>query len=86
MRGRVMSLITVTMQGFSPLGALLIGALAALISIQSAVAISAAFCGLLAVIALGVAPVVRDYESPEAQEEPGRPPHAEVTAPRPQPR
>ncbi len=67
MRGRVMSLITVTMQGFSPLGGLLIGSLASLISIQESVAISAAFCGLLAVIALGAAPVVRDYVSPEVQ-------------------
>jgi hypothetical protein len=78
MRGRVMSLITVTMQGFSPLGSLVIGALAGIISTEHAVALSAGLCGVMALLAIAVAPVVRDYESapPEPAPAPLAPPLA----------
>src|SRR5215203_3076454 len=61
MRGRVMSLVTVTMQGFAPLGALLTGAIATAIGTPRAVAMSAlvvAAAGLLAAVA---APDVHGY-------------------------
>jgi MFS family permease len=63
MRGRVMSLVTVTMQGFSPLGGLFIGALAGLIGTPEAVAISAAACSMVALLGFVAIPVVRRYES-----------------------
>jgi MFS family permease len=64
MRGRVMSLVTVTMQGFAPLGALLTGALATAVGTPSAVALSAGVVAVAAVIAALAAPDVRDYEDP----------------------
>jgi predicted MFS family arabinose efflux permease len=70
MRGRVMSLVTVTMQGFAPLGALLTGALATAVGTPSAVALSAGVVAVAAVIAALAAPDVRDYE--DAVPEPAR--------------
>jgi MFS family permease len=62
MRGRVMSLVTVTMQGFAPLGALLTGALATAVGTPSAVALSAVVVAVAATVAAIAAPDVRDYE------------------------
>lgn len=67
MRGRVMSLSTVTYQGFSPFGGLFIGGLAGAIGTSEAVALSAAICALIAVVALLTVPVVRRYESKETE-------------------
>jgi hypothetical protein len=60
-----MALLTVTLQGFAPLGALLTGALATFTGTPFAIALSAV---LVAVAALGAylrAPTVREYEPPE---------------------
>jgi MFS family permease len=64
MRGRVMSLVTVTMQGFAPLGALLTGALATAIGTPRAVAASAAVVAVAALVAAISAPNVRTYTAP----------------------
>jgi MFS family permease len=61
MRGRVMSLVTVTMQGFSPLGSLLTGALATLVGTPEAVAGSALVVAVAALVVLVAAPSVRNY-------------------------
>jgi MFS family permease len=61
MRGRVMSLVTVTMQGFAPIGALLSGALATRIGTPEAVALSAGVVAIVAALAVIVAPEVRDF-------------------------
>jgi MFS family permease len=62
MRGRVMSLVTVTMQGFAPLGGLLTGATALAIGTPRAVALSAVVLAVAAVVAAIGAPDVREYE------------------------
>ncbi|MGH2604587.1 MAG: MFS transporter, partial [Dehalococcoidia bacterium] len=62
MRGRVMSFVTVTMQGFAPLGALLTGAIATAAGTPRAVALSAVVVAIAAVIAAIAAPDVREYE------------------------
>ncbi len=61
MRGRVMSLVTVTMQGFTPVGALITGAVATLIGTPEAVALSAAVVAIAGAVVLVAAPSVRDY-------------------------
>jgi len=62
MRGRVMSFVTVTMQGFAPIGALLTGAIATAAGTPRAVALSAVVVAIAAVIAAIAAPDVREYE------------------------
>jgi predicted MFS family arabinose efflux permease len=79
MRGRVMSLVTVTMQGFAPFGALLTGALATRIGIAEAVALSAVVVGVAAVVAAARARSVRDFTHDEAGPEPA--PAAGATLP-----
>lgn len=61
MRGRVMSLVTVTMQGFAPVGSLLVGAAATAIGTPRAVALSGAVVGLAAVLAAAAAADVREF-------------------------
>ncbi len=51
MRGRVMSLLTVTFQGFGPVGALLIGSLADVIGTPRAIALAAALMAVAAGLA-----------------------------------
>jgi hypothetical protein len=68
MRGRVMSLVTVTMQGFAPLGALVTGAVATAVGTPTAVALSALIVAAAALIASLVAPDVRDYRDPSEPE------------------
>jgi MFS family permease len=63
MRGRVMSLVTVTMQGFAPFGALLTGGLASRIGTPEAVAASAFVVAIAGIAALLVSPSIRDYET-----------------------
>jgi predicted MFS family arabinose efflux permease len=65
MRGRVMALLTVTLQGFAPLGALLTGALAIFTGTPFAIAISAVVVALAALVAYLRAPTVRDYAPPD---------------------
>lgn len=65
MCGRVMSLVTVTMQGFAPLGALLTGSAATAIGTPRAVALSAVVVALAALAAATRAPVVRGFTHPE---------------------
>jgi MFS family permease len=63
MRGRVLSLMTITMQGFNPFGAVLAGALATAIGTPAAIAAGAlivAFTGLAATVG---APRVRDFST-----------------------
>lgn len=59
MRGRVMSLLTVTTQGLTPLGALLTGALAAIISTPEAIVFSSVALAVTAVVIMAKAPTVR---------------------------
>ena len=73
MRGRVMSLVTVTMQGFAPLGALITGAVATAIGTPTAVALSALIVAAAAIVASFAAPDVRDYHAP-SEPEPERKP------------
>jgi MFS family permease len=61
MRGRVMSLQVVAMQGFGPIGALLVGGLAVRTGTPAAVAIGASLVGLAALAAIAFAPEVRGY-------------------------
>jgi MFS family permease len=61
MRGRVMSLVTVTMQGLNPVGALLIGALATAIGTPRAVALGVAVVMVAALLAVVGAPDVREF-------------------------
>lgn len=61
MRGRVMSLVTVTMQGLAPFGALLTGAMATRMGTPEAVALSALVCGVVALLGYVFAPSVRDF-------------------------
>jgi hypothetical protein len=69
MRGRVMSLVTVTMQGFAPLGALLTGAMATAVGTPLAVALSAVVVAVAAVAAALCAPDVRDYAEAAGERE-----------------
>jgi MFS family permease len=73
MRGRVMSLSTVTYQGVSPFGGLLIGSVAGLVGTPAAVGISASCCAAAALVAMVLAPVIRNYGAFEAEatNEPG---------------
>jgi len=85
MRGRVMSLVTVTMQGFSPLGGLFIGGLAAPVGTQVALAISALICAGTAVFGLVALPCVSRYrfdpsDAEEASIVPSGPPVSNVPA------
>jgi MFS family permease len=61
MRGRIMSLVTVTMQGFTPIGALLTGAMASRLGTPEAVAASAFVVGAAAVATFVWAPQIRNY-------------------------
>jgi MFS family permease len=61
MRGRVMSLVTVAMQGFNPIGAMLVGALATAIGTPAAVALAASVVSVAALLAMIRAPDVRDF-------------------------
>jgi MFS family permease len=61
MRGRVMSLVTVTMQGFAPFGALLTGAIATRIGTPEAVELFAVVVVAAAVVASVAMPRVRDF-------------------------
>jgi MFS family permease len=70
MRGRVTSLITVTMQGFSPLGGLITGAIAGPLGTEKAVVICAAVCAAAALLGLGALPRVRDYAAAPPAEAP----------------
>jgi MFS family permease len=72
MRGRVMSLVTVTMQGFAPFGALLSGALATRTGTPEAVALSAIVVVGVAVLAAAALPHVRNFLAED--EGPGSPP------------
>ncbi|MBI2759883.1 MAG: MFS transporter [Chloroflexi bacterium] len=65
MRGRVMSLVTVTMQGFAPLGALLTGSVATAIGTPPAVALSSLCVTAAALVAAAGAEGVRAYVAPE---------------------
>ncbi len=69
LRGRIMSLVTITMQGFTPIGALLTGALADQVGTPEAVAGCAVIVGVAAVVTFIASPSVRNYgvqERPEA--------------------
>jgi MFS family permease len=70
MRGRVMSLVTVTMQGFSPLGGLFIGALAGPLGTPHALGLAASLCAACAVLALATSPRMRDYTARPADDVP----------------
>jgi MFS family permease len=72
MRGRIMSLVTVTMQGFTPIGALLTGAIASRIGTPEAVAASAVVLATAAIATFLGSAQVRNYGVQQAslQEEP----------------
>ena len=59
MRGRVLSLYTVTFFGFAPFGNLLIGALAETIGLSQSLVLNAVFCFVLALIVIVKTPTVR---------------------------
>lgn len=61
MRGRVLSLVTVTMQGFSPFGALLTGSMATVVGTPPAVALSAIVIVVAVLVALPTAPGIRRF-------------------------
>jgi MFS family permease len=82
MRGRVMSLVTVTMQGLAPLGGLITGSVATAIGTPEAVALSAAMVALVAALAAAAVPEIRDFRSgmehvPAEAERPAAPPAVE---------
>ena len=62
MRGRVLSLYTLTFFGFAPFGNLLLGSAAEVIGLSRAMTISAALCFVLAVAVLLWTPEVRRLE------------------------
>ena len=70
MRGRVMSLVTITMQGFTPIGALLTGAIADQVGTPEAVAGTAVVVAVAAVMTLETSRAVRDYGVRKPVEEP----------------
>ena len=59
MRGRVLSLYTLTFFGFAPFGNLMVGSAAEFIGLSQAIAISASLCFLLAGAVLILTPAVR---------------------------
>ena len=61
MRGRVLSLLVVTAQGFAPLGSLVVGAASEAIGTSTAVAASAALVGIAALVTVIAMPGVRTY-------------------------
>lgn len=63
MRGRVMSLLTVTFQGFGPVGALLIGSVADVLGTPQAVALAAVILAMAAASAVATIPDVRRFAS-----------------------
>jgi hypothetical protein len=60
MRGRVMSLYTLTFFGFAPFGNLAIGALSEAWGMTLTISLSAAIVGLLAVLILVTIPDIRE--------------------------
>ena len=70
LRGRIMSLVTITMQGFTPIGALLTGAIADQVGTPEAVAGTAVVVAVAAVMTLGTSSAVRDYGVRKPVEEP----------------
>jgi MFS family permease len=79
MRGRVMSLVTVTLQGFAPLGALIDGAIATRIGTPEAVALFATIVVASAFVAYVAMPPVRNFqaesEGPSGPSQGQRDPH-----------
>jgi MFS family permease len=67
MRGRVMSLLTITMQGLNPFGAVLVGAFATVVGTPAAIATGAIILALVGVASLAGAPSVRDFTTPSIQ-------------------
>jgi MFS family permease len=67
MRGRIMSLMTITMQGLNPFGAVVIGALATVVGTPIAIAAGALMLALVGAISLAASPVVRDFTTPSLQ-------------------
>jgi MFS family permease len=63
-RGRVMSFNTIVMQGFAPLGSLIIGAFGESIGIASAVGAGAALVALAGILSLPLAPELLRFKSP----------------------
>jgi MFS family permease len=77
MRGRVMSLVTVTMQGFAPMGALAAGAIATEVGTPEAVEIFAIVLVGSALLAGVAFPHVRDFQSDAEAPAAGAPPEVE---------
>ncbi|MSQ27771.1 MAG: MFS transporter [Dehalococcoidia bacterium] len=67
MRGRIMSYLTVIMQGFAPLGAVLAGGAGVVIGTPTAVAISALVVAAAALLSVPLAPVVFRYSGRRTQ-------------------
>ncbi|MER3419363.1 MAG: MFS transporter [Chloroflexota bacterium] len=63
MRGRVMSLLTVTFQGFGPVGALLIGIVADILGTPRAIALAAVVLAVAAACAVATIPEMRRFTS-----------------------
>jgi MFS family permease len=63
MRGRVMSLVTVTLQGFAPVGALIDGAIATRIGTPEAVGLFAVIVVVAAFLAAAAMPQVRNFQA-----------------------
>jgi hypothetical protein len=59
MRGRVLSLYTLTFFGFTPFGNLMIGALSESIGLSKAIIISAGLCFAIVAVVLALTPQVR---------------------------
>ena len=66
MRGRVMSLMTITMQGLNPFGAVLAGAFATVIGTPVAIAVGAVVVAITAIAAVLGAPNVRRFSTARA--------------------
>ncbi|HTE83737.1 MAG TPA: hypothetical protein VK821_03320, partial [Dehalococcoidia bacterium] len=62
-RGRVMSLMTITMQGLNPFGAVLAGAFATVVGTPAAIAAGAVVVAIAALGAVVGAPHVRRFSS-----------------------
>jgi MFS family permease len=67
MRGRIMSLMTIVMQGLNPFGAVVVGALATVVGTPVAIAAGAVVLALVGVASLVTAPAVRDFTTPSLQ-------------------
>jgi MFS family permease len=67
MRGRIMSLMTIVMQGLNPFGAVLAGAFATVVGTPAAIATGALMLALVGVASLIGAPAVRDFTTPSLQ-------------------